>query len=229
MVCKKAGSSTSEINTAIGASVLDNIGVHYGEAVRRELVEVVVEDITLGVKAKGWFSGANYGAKKGTFLFFINRTSSPRYRKQSAHSLSHILDRLVDCSPLRRAFDSFYTTLLAKGSHPFVYLSLEISPSKVDVNVHPTKQEVGFEDEEEIVEIVCEALAKKLEKAGDSRSFKVQVRAVFSFSIFATLKSLRCRLYFPDREALSPPLVLPRPQTRHPHPPPPAQKQPRTS
>lgn len=82
MVCKKAGSSTSEINTAIGASVLDNIGVHYGEAVRRELVEVVVEDVALGVKAKGWFSGANYGAKKGTFLFFINRALPLSFHNQ---------------------------------------------------------------------------------------------------------------------------------------------------
>lgn len=73
MVCKKASSPNSEVNTAIGASVLDNIGVHYGEPVRRELVEVVVDDKILGLKAKGWFSGANYGSKKGTFLFFINR------------------------------------------------------------------------------------------------------------------------------------------------------------
>lgn len=73
MVCKKAGSGSADVSTQVGATVLENIGVHYGEAVRRELVEVDVEDVELGVKAKGWFSGANYGGKKGTFLFFINR------------------------------------------------------------------------------------------------------------------------------------------------------------
>jgi len=56
--------------------VIDNIGVHFGEAVRRELVSVEVDDPALGVKAKGWFSGANYGAKKSTFMFFINSQSS---------------------------------------------------------------------------------------------------------------------------------------------------------
>ena len=72
-VCKKATSSAPDINTPVGASVIDVIGLHYGESVRRELVEVAVVDVDMGLKATGWFSGANYGAKKGTFLFFINR------------------------------------------------------------------------------------------------------------------------------------------------------------
>lgn len=42
--------------------------------------------------------------------------------------------------------------------------------------MHPTKREVGFEDADEIVELVCDALAKTLEKDGGSRTFKVQVR-----------------------------------------------------
>lgn len=73
--CKKASTaanSAADISTVVGASVLDNIGVHFGEVVRRELIEVAVEDLVLGVQAKGWFSNANYGAKKSTFMFFIN-------------------------------------------------------------------------------------------------------------------------------------------------------------
>ncbi|BGP19480.1 DNA mismatch repair protein Mlh1 [Rhodosporidiobolus nylandii] len=159
MSCKKAASASSaatpDINTTVGASVLDNIGLHYGENVKRELLEVKVENETLNVKVKAWCSGANYQAKKGTYLFFINH-------------------RYVDCSSLKRALEAFYGTLLAKGTHPFVYLSLEIDPTKIDVNVHPTKKEVGFEDEDEIVELVCEKLAEALQKQGESRSYKVQ-------------------------------------------------------
>lgn len=94
-------------------------------------------------------------------------------------------DRYVDCSSLKRALEAFYATLLAKGSYPFVYLSLEIDPTKIDVNVHPTKKEVAFEDEDEVVQLVCEKLAEVLEKQGESRSYKVQVRSTglarFSF------------------------------------------------
>lgn len=73
IVCKKAGSAVSDVQTTIGASVLDNIGLHYGESVKKELIKLDVDDRTLGAKASGWFSGANYSAKKGNFLFFINR------------------------------------------------------------------------------------------------------------------------------------------------------------
>ncbi|GEM10824.1 DNA mismatch repair protein MLH1 [Rhodotorula toruloides] len=158
-VCKKMSStssgSTADVNTSVGASVLDNIGLLYGDAVRRELVEVVAESKELNAKIKAWCSGANYQAKRSTFLFFINH-------------------RYVECSSLKRALEAFYATLLAKGTHPFVYLSLEIDPTKIDVNVHPTKKEVAFEDEDEVVQLVCEKLAEVLEKQGESRSYKVQ-------------------------------------------------------
>ena len=87
-------------------------------------------------------------------------------------------DRLVDSGPIKRALESFYSRILPKGSHPFVYLALEISPAKVDVNVHPTKKEVNFEDEDEVIELICDAFAQKLEEHAGSRSFKVQVSLV---------------------------------------------------
>ena len=52
------------------------------------------------------------------------------------------IDRLVESSNIKRSIEHVYTSLLPKGSYPFVYLSLEINPRNVDVNVHPTKREV---------------------------------------------------------------------------------------
>jgi DNA mismatch repair protein MLH1 len=182
MSCRKAtGGGTADINTITGASVLDNIGLQYGEGVKRELSEIKVESEELKVQIRAWCSGANYQGKKGTYLFFINSASSsfPFYTSFSC-SISPLADRYVDCTPLKRALESFYATILAKGTYPFVYLSLDIDPTKVDVNVHPTKKEVGFEDEDEIVELVCEKLGETLEKQGGSRSFKVQVRSRLS-------------------------------------------------
>src|SRR6202000_335028 len=40
-----------------------------------------------------------------------------------------------------------YDSLIEKESFPFYVLFLEVDPSRVDVNVHPTKQEVKFEDD----------------------------------------------------------------------------------
>src|SRR3954453_12952697 len=53
-----------------------------------------------------------------------------------------LVDRAVESSNLRKTIENVYSLLLPKNTHPFVYLSLEIEPRNVDVNVHPTKQEV---------------------------------------------------------------------------------------
>jgi DNA mismatch repair protein MLH1 len=48
-----------------------------------------------------------------------------------------------------------------QGSSPFVYLSLEIAPHNVDVNVHPTKHEVFFLHQDIIVEKIQRCLGKE--------------------------------------------------------------------
>ena len=84
------------------------------------------------------------------------------------------IDRSVDSTPLRRALEQIYTPFLPKGGHPFIYISLLIDPQRVDVNIHPTKSEVGFLNEEEVIEKVCAALQKRLGEGDTSRRFTVQ-------------------------------------------------------
>lgn len=64
--------------------------------------------------------------------------------------------------------------MLPKGTSPFIYLSLEIDPRCVDVNVHPTKREVHFLNEEEITERIADAMQQKLAAQGQSRTFEYQ-------------------------------------------------------
>ena len=56
----------------------------------------------------------------------------------------------------------------------FIYLALEMPRLHVDVNVHPTKREVGFLHEEAIVAAVCRALRALLVGSNSSRAFPVQ-------------------------------------------------------
>jgi len=58
--------------------------------------------------------------------------------------LLFINHRLVDSTAIRKSIEMVYGAYLPKGTHPFAYLSLEINPKNVDVNVHPTKHEVHF-------------------------------------------------------------------------------------
>ncbi len=58
-----------------------------------------------------------------------------------------INNRYIRSPYLHHALTNAYESLLEKESFPFYVLFLEVDPARVDVNVHPTKQEVKFEDD----------------------------------------------------------------------------------
>ncbi|KAL7998995.1 putative ribosomal protein S5 domain 2-type [Plasmopara halstedii] len=51
---------------------------------------------------------------------------------------------------------------------------MELPPRNIDVNVHPTKREVHFLHEEDIIDSISQALEKQLKGSNESRSFSVQ-------------------------------------------------------
>ncbi|KJH45878.1 DNA mismatch repair protein [Dictyocaulus viviparus] len=61
-----------------------------------------------------------------------------------------INSRLVQCPSLKYSVDSLFT--VRDLVCPFVLVSLSIAPSRIDVNVHPTKETVMFLEEEAIIE-----------------------------------------------------------------------------
>ena len=152
---KKQGENKADVRTTNGASILDNIRTIYGASVARELLEVSCDNQKYAFKMHGYISNANYSVKKLQFLFFINH-------------------RLVDSSALRKAIETLYEAYIPKSSHPFVYISLEIAPRNVDVNVHPTKHEVHFLHEDSIIEAIQKAFEEKLLGANSSRTYYTQ-------------------------------------------------------
>ena len=102
----------------------------------------------LPVIGSGLISQVSYHAlKKAVFILFIN-------------------NRLIDDTtmPLRNSIIQYYSSLLLKKSHPWIYLSLIIEPDKIDVNVHPTKKNVLLVDEKEIIEIILMTLENTLKR-----------------------------------------------------------------
>ncbi|KAL2804072.1 DNA mismatch repair protein Mlh1 isoform 8, partial [Daubentonia madagascariensis] len=152
---KKQGETVADIRTLPSATTVDNIRSIFGNAVSRELIEVGCEDKTLAFRMNGYISNANYSVKKCIFLLFINH-------------------RLVESTSLRKAIETVYAAYLPKNTHPFLYLSLEISPQNVDVNVHPTKHEVHFLHEESILERVQQHIESKLLGSNSSRMYFTQ-------------------------------------------------------
>ncbi|KAG7905801.1 hypothetical protein KL907_002948 [Ogataea polymorpha] len=156
--CKKYGTAANDIALRSGMSQKERVRAIYGSAVASQLLELDVEPHTdYGLlKCTGLITNVNYDNKKSTPpIFFIN-------------------GRLVSCDPLRRAIAQAYSTYLPKGHKPFVFLSLELDTVNVDVNVHPTKQEVRFLFEDEIVDHVTQKIAQILANIDVSRTFLTQ-------------------------------------------------------
>ncbi len=62
--------------------------------------------------------------------------------------------RWVKSPSIAHAVYEGYGTYLAKGRHPRFVLALSVDPQHLDVNVHPTKREVRFSDQERVHELV---------------------------------------------------------------------------
>ncbi|KAG7665155.1 mlh1 [[Candida] subhashii] len=157
--CKKFGDPIQQLNTRPDLPLKERIRIVYGSEVANELMFIesdnTSEELGLG-KVVAAITNANFNnRKKIQPIFFINH-------------------RLVSCEPLKRAINSVFQFFLPKGSHPFFYISLEIKSENLDVNVHPTKREVRFLHEDEIIELLVDKVHATLSSVDTSRKFKTQ-------------------------------------------------------
>ncbi|RCK59052.1 DNA mismatch repair protein MLH1 [Candida viswanathii] len=156
--CKKHGDPLQQLHTRPNLPIKERIRMVYGSAIANELLNVPeIKDEELGLLSfSGCLTNANYNNKKKIQpIFFINH-------------------RLVECEPLKKAVNAMFQFFLPKGSHPFYYLSLEIKPDNLDVNIHPTKREVSFSNEDEIIDLIASKIHGILSNVDTSRKFKTQ-------------------------------------------------------
>ncbi len=68
-------------------------------------------------------------------------------KRQRGEQFFFVNQRFIKSGYLHHAILSAFEELLPKETHPFYVLFIDIDPSRIDVNVHPTKQEIKFDDE----------------------------------------------------------------------------------
>lgn len=56
-------------------------------------------------------------------------------------------NRFIRSNYLNHAIKNAYENIIADNAHPFYVIFLELDPATIDINIHPTKQEVKFEEE----------------------------------------------------------------------------------
>ena len=85
-------------------------------------------------------------------------------RSNRANQLFFVNKRYIKDKVLTSAAEQGYKGLLTVGKYGFLVLNIEMNPQKVDVNVHPAKLEVRFEDENKIFKAIYHAIKESLLK-----------------------------------------------------------------
>lgn len=78
--------------------------------------------------------------------------------------------RVIENRAMARAIDNAYRALNPKSGYPLAVLSVNLPQSSVDVNVHPQKTELKFEDESHIFHCVYHAIQEAVQNAGKGLS-----------------------------------------------------------
>jgi DNA mismatch repair protein MutL len=130
------------LQTSGSGNTREVISSVYGVSTARKMLEVIYQDEFLGIK--GFISPPDLTrSNRREILFYVN-------------------GRPVQDPALSSALTGAYHTLIMKGRYPMGVLFLEVPPEKVDVNVHPTKAEVRFEEKGNIFRGVGKAARRAL-------------------------------------------------------------------
>lgn len=124
------------------ASLRQRILALYGTPYNQRLVPLE-EDAGI-VKISGFVIKPEFTRKtRGEQFFFLNK-------------------RFIRNSYLHHAVQSAFEQLLPQGNFPGYFIFLDVDPKTIDVNIHPTKTEVKFEDERSIYAVLRSTVKKSL-------------------------------------------------------------------
>ncbi|MDA8594998.1 DNA mismatch repair endonuclease MutL [Flavobacteriaceae bacterium] len=102
--------------------------------------------------------------KENTDVVSVNGfvTKAEQSKKRRGEQFFFVNGRFIKSSYLNHAIASAYEGLLQNGQHPSYFLFLEIPPSQIDINIHPTKTEIKFENEQVVYAILKAAVKHSL-------------------------------------------------------------------
>ena len=97
------------------------------------------------------------------FLRIYGFVGKPEFaRKTRGEQYFFVNERFIKSSYLHHAVLTAYNDILPAKSHPLYVIFIDIDPARIDVNVHPTKQEIKFDDEKVVYTFVNTAIKRAL-------------------------------------------------------------------
>ncbi|MHB1688163.1 MAG: DNA mismatch repair endonuclease MutL [Ignavibacteriaceae bacterium] len=101
--------------------------------------------------------------EKTDFISLYGYAGKPTMLKKSKGDQYLFLNgRYVISKQINHAVFTAYENILEKGDYPFFLLFLDIDPQRIDVNVHPSKLEVRFDDDKDVYSFVLAVVKKSL-------------------------------------------------------------------
>jgi DNA mismatch repair protein MutL len=136
------------------------VGV-FGDNYQEQLVPVTEEADFVAIK--GYIGKPEFAKKsRGEQYFFVN-------------------NRFIKNNYLNHAIVSAFDGLIDNDSFPFFVVFLEIDPKHIDINVHPTKTEIKFDNEQAIYAVVKASARKSLSEYHIAPSLDYDSRVNFSW------------------------------------------------
>jgi len=132
------------LNTDGTGNLLKTINSIYGTEVSRNMFEVSSENEDYIVS--GYISAP-----------FIHRSSRN-------HIITLVNGRVVRNQELNRIINDSYHSYKPDNRYPIVVLNIEVDPSLIDVNIHPTKMDIKFSKFDELIELVSNMIKDKIGK-----------------------------------------------------------------
>ena len=138
-------SNGNELYNLPPSNLIERISGLFGKSFQGKLVQI--NETTDVVKISGYV-GKPENAKKrrGDQYFFVN-------------------DRYIKSPYLHHSVAEAYRDLISSDNHPAYYLFLEVNPELIDINIHPTKTEIKFQDEKIIYALLHSSVKRALGKA----------------------------------------------------------------
>ena len=83
-------------------------------------------------------------------------------RRSRSEQYLFVNGRYIKHPALSTAVERAYDEMLSEGDHPAFFIGLQVDPSRIDVNIHPTKTEVRFVDDQALFSILRSAVKRSL-------------------------------------------------------------------
>ena len=172
---KLYNNNTESLNLKKG-NLKQRIVAVFGSKTNEKLVPI--EENTDIIKINGFVSKPKFSKKKrGEQFFFVN-------------------DRFIKNGYLHHAVLNAFDGLLAPGYHPSYFLYLTVPPHTIDINIHPTKTEIKFDNERELYAIIRSTIKHSLGQ--------YNVSPVLDFNRDATMD---IPYHFKDKKTVSTPQI----------------------